>query len=259
MHTISGTIDRMGIYNIRIDFTGVRFGKLVVLRKAPNRGRRTVWTCLCDCGVEKDIGTDALRQGNAVSCGCWKLAVLAKRSITHGQTMGERRTPEYNAWNKAKARCGNPNNKKYPDYGERGISVCHEWKSDFMAFLNHIGPRPSPLHSIDRIDNSKNYEPGNVRWATAAEQAKNRRSTIRVDWLGQNLCLKDVAKQENVYYPMLVYHFHQGMPLSDCISLLKSKAYGTRATKGTSKNAVVLAPQVAGKTSVLLPVETEAP
>lgn len=88
---------------------------------------------------------------------------------------GMSRTPENNAWRAAKYRCTNPNAKHYADYGGRGISMCDEWTTSFEAFFDHIGPRPSSQHSLDRIDVNGDYEPGNVRWATAHEQNLNRR------------------------------------------------------------------------------------
>lgn len=88
------------------------------------------------------------------------------------------RTPEHRAWRKARDRCCNPSDRNYPDYGGRGLSMCQEWRDSFLAFYHHIGPRPSPDHSLDRIDNDRGYEPGNVRWATRAQQARNRRATL---------------------------------------------------------------------------------
>jgi hypothetical protein len=87
-------------------------------------------------------------------------------TITHRH----RKTPEYEIWKAIKGRCLNPTHKQYDDYGGRGISICEEWRSDFMAFLSAVGYRPSPSVSLDRIDNDKGYEPGNVRWTTALEQ-----------------------------------------------------------------------------------------
>ena len=84
-------------------------------------------------------------------------------------------SPEYKAWSSMKTRCGNPNNNRWKYYGGRGISVCNEWVNNFSAFFDHIGPRPSPVHSIDRINNDGDYEPGNVKWSTPSEQARNRR------------------------------------------------------------------------------------
>ncbi|MET8113722.1 hypothetical protein [Streptomyces prasinus] len=76
-------------------------------------------------------------------------------------------------------RCENPNNHAYARYGGRGISVHPEWRANFGAFLRDVGRRPSPDLSLDRIDNDGNYEPGNVRWATAKQQANNRRPLRR--------------------------------------------------------------------------------
>lgn len=82
-----------------------------------------------------------------------------------------------------KSRCHNPKNHAYKWYGGRGITVCAEWRQSLAAFAAHVGPRPSPEHSIDRIDNSKGYEPGNVRWATVQAQKANR-SVVRLVTIG---------------------------------------------------------------------------
>jgi hypothetical protein len=89
---------------------------------------------------------------------------------THGMSS----TPEYFAWAAMLSRCHNPANPRYDDYGGRGITVCDRWRADFAAFLADVGRRPSPAHSLDRIDNDRGYEPGNCRWATAYVQARNR-------------------------------------------------------------------------------------
>jgi len=121
---------------------------------------------------------------------------------SHGLTKsGEKPPPEYIAWQRMKDRCLNKNCPDYHRYGGRGIKVFSGWVNDPVAFINYVGPRPSPKHSIDRIDNNLGYEPGNVRWATMREQSRNQRSTKLNDWdilfikhwIGEGFTQKDVA------------------------------------------------------------------
>jgi hypothetical protein len=86
-------------------------------------------------------------------------------------------------------RCGNPRHPSYPNYGGRGITVCDRWLASFEAFLQDLGPRPSSRHSLDRIDNDGNYEPGNCRWATTSLQNRNSRQNVRISYLGRTLTL----------------------------------------------------------------------
>lgn len=163
-----------------IDRTGDRVGRLAVVCRGDDKitgsGKSYVrWLCRCDCGAEVLVMSGHLNESNTTSCGCALRDVLVERNTTHGATG----TPEHEIWRGMKERCENPNTKQFCDYGGRGISICDRW-GDFAAFIQDMGPRPSPLHSIDRIDTNGNYEPGNCRWATDKEQSLNKRNNILV-------------------------------------------------------------------------------
>lgn len=164
---------------------GARFGRLVVLRRESLIcGSR--WLVLCDCGASKSVAQRSLRSGSVKSCGCLRREKLIQRNATHGRTD----TPLYLVWGTMFNRCYRPSHKGYKNYGGRGITVCDRWKS-FENFLADMGERPSPTHSLDRIDPNGNYEPGNVRWSTKQEQCRNKRNnrTLVID--GVSKCIAD--------------------------------------------------------------------
>lgn len=130
-----------------------------------------------DSSAHADVGSTQSRTGKFVSTLSGpeqgpKRKMWTRSGVTaNGQKNG---TAEYRAWIMLRQRCHNPRARKFPDYGGRGIRVCERWM-DFAAFLADMGPKPSPAHSIDRVNNDGNYEPGNCRWATPKEQSNNRR------------------------------------------------------------------------------------
>lgn len=120
-------------------------------------------------------------------------------------------TPEHVAWVHAKQRCNNPNNSDYQNYGARGITMAPEWESNFTAFLAEVGPRPTPAHSLDRIECNRGYEPGNVRWATLDEQAANRRWCLLVEWQGRKVTPAELARETGVPYMTLKKRLERGL------------------------------------------------
>jgi hypothetical protein len=165
----------------RIELSGQTFGRLLVLPKTETRGDRLYWFCRCKCGAEKFIKAADLKRGTIVSCGCRMRETIAERirlNTTHGQAANGG-TSTFHSWNHMKARCTNPNNPAYKDYGGRGITVCHRWLASFENFYADMGDCP-PGKSIERIDNSKGYWPGNCKWGTKKEQSLNRRPKSKV-------------------------------------------------------------------------------
>ena len=191
------------------DLTGRQFGRLAVVSRAPTNGRRDAyWNCICDCGTRVEVKAGSLTYGSSQSCGCLRLERAVATNTRHGQSS----TKEYRAWQAMRGRCENRNNKKFAIYGGRGIAVCEAWKASFEAFFADVGPCPTPQHSLDRYpDNNGNYEPGNVRWATAQEQGVNRRATNTVLIGGRDFHVIEVCRLFRVEVFRVVRRLKQGL------------------------------------------------
>src|ERR1700740_3760518 len=140
-----------------VDFSGKRFGRWNVTSEYKYIGRNRYYLCACECGSRKWVRVNHISSEDTQSCGC----LQRELATTHGMS---RTSPEYLAWDGAIQRCTNPNHPGYKHYGGRGIVMCEEWMNDFTLFFQSLGSRPSLLHSLDRINNEGNYEPGNCRW-----------------------------------------------------------------------------------------------
>lgn len=181
------------------DLTGHVFGRLCVVRLAPpgrqGKRNRVRWVCRCDCGTEKVVFAEYMKAGRVVSCGC--RGVECRR---FGGGSKRSHLPEVQRtrgiWRNISDRCHNPQSTNYPGYGGRGIAVCDRWRASFDDFLEDVGVPPSIDHSLDRYpDQNGNYEPGNVRWATTAEQARNKRNNRNLTHDGRTQCLEDWSRE----------------------------------------------------------------
>jgi hypothetical protein len=177
------------------DLTGARFEKLFVEARAENRGGNVAWHCLCDCGNRCIRASTTLQIGASKSCGCNKKEKNAGHfKRTHGSLSGPH-AREYGIWGALKQRTGNPKAHAYERYGGAGIKLHPQWVDSFESFLAHIGPAPSGRHSIDRIDGSLGYVPGNIRWATPETQNTNRRNVRLVAINGVEKPLPDWCRE----------------------------------------------------------------
>lgn len=192
--------------------SGQKFGMLTLVNLTRNKGREA-WFCQCDCGNSHAVPACTLVSGNTTSCGCKRNARIGNLNRTHSMA----RTPEYSAWNRMKRRCQNESCPDYPQYGARGITVCDEWINSFEAFYAHVGPKPKG-YSIDRIDNSKGYCHGNVRWATPLEQARNTRSNKYITAFGRTQCLAKWAAESGLCAETIAHRMGRGLSPEVAIS-----------------------------------------
>lgn len=174
---------------------GTKFNRLLVVADSGRRnGNMTIYKCLCDCGNFAYVDKYKLRNGHSKSCGCFKSENLSVIKSTHGWS----KTSEYKTWVEIRQRCYNKNIGAYKDYGGRGITVCDRWLESFPNFISDMKAKPSPKHSIDRIDVNLGYSPENCRWATWEMQQQNKRNTRRFLFNGEVMCLTSIAKILNI-------------------------------------------------------------
>lgn len=175
---------------------GARFGSLVLTGGYEMRHGCRTWAVVCDCGTRKFVNGVALRKGSTTTCG--------PRHFKHRLTHGLSGTRIYHIWSAMRGRCKNSSARDAKYYALKGIRVCDRWASSFDAFLEDMGPLPSPRHTIDRIDPNGNYEPGNCRWATPREQCLNQERTRRVVLHGESVPLVVACERVGLPYSAVI-------------------------------------------------------
>lgn len=191
------------------DLTGKVFGTFTVMNYTGRQKSHLYWNCSCCCGQLHVIRADTIRSGKVKKCKCEEYS----------------RKPEFYIWSSMKQRC-DINNRNFKNYAGRGITVCEEWQESFEAFFAHVGPRPSPKHSIDRIDNNKGYFPGNVRWATITQNARNKRTNRLVVHKGTTNTLIEWAEDCGIPYKTLWQRLSMGWPFEKAIGTAVNHSAG---------------------------------
>ena len=177
------------------DLIGKRFGKLVVLCICDQRqSGHIVAHCICDCGNEKDVMISSLRNGRTKSCGCFRREYVIGKNTTHGLSG----TRLYSIWCDMHKRCEKPSNKRYENYGGRGITVCSDWQTfqPFYDWAMKSGYQPSL--SIDRINVDREYSPKNCRWATSVEQQNNTTRNKYIQFRGKTMTQAQWARETGI-------------------------------------------------------------
>jgi hypothetical protein len=207
-----------------IEMVGKKFGKLTVIERV--NGHASKWLCRCDCGNNKVVFGGNLRRGHTQSCGCKKVPTeeLRARAIRHGHGAPGKHSLTYASWGSMRERCNNSNASGYENYGGRGIKICERWNI-FENFLSDMGERPSPKHTLDRIDPDGNYEPTNCRWATIAEQQRNRRNTQWVEFEGEKVSLGELCEKFGVKYSLVNCRVRRGWPIREALTASRSQGW----------------------------------
>lgn len=200
------------------DLRGERFGRLVVVELVGRTtNRRLVWSAVCDCGNSIEVAGTYLLSGESRSCGCLQRDI-ARRAGDRTRTHSLSRTSTYSIWDSMRARCNNPQRTDYPRYGGRGIKVCERWNTSFDSFLADMGVRP-PGMSLDRFPNQDgNYEPGNCRWATVRQQARNHSGNRLITANGVTRCLIEWSEVTGLRCKTITDRLARGWTADDAIN-----------------------------------------
>jgi len=196
---------------------------LVFYRLTVVRSERQWVLCKCSCGAEKWVWKYDLVAEKTKSCGCLNRETAAESLRETATVHGGWNTPAWNSWHAMKERCLNPHAMGYEKYGGRGIRIHESWVSSFSTFLEYMGNPPTPLHTIDRINIDGHYEPGNVRWATRKEQARNRRNNRMITAFGKTQCMAAWAEETGLSRTTIHYRLLKGWPAEQALRKRKGE------------------------------------
>lgn len=206
-----------------INIVGQKYGRLTVIEYAGKfkDGHMSAWRCKCDCGNEVVVIGRNLKNGNTKSCGC--IAKEINKNCDLFKKHGYSGTKLYAVWKGIIQRCFNKNNKEYKNYGGRGITICREWKNDFVNFYDWaISNGYEEKLTIDRINVNGNYEPSNCRWATTKTQSRNRRNNHYITYRGETKTIKEWSEALNIDYNALLYKInYKKMSLEKIIATME--------------------------------------
>lgn len=197
-----------------IDMTGQVCGRLTVIERSGSTAQGlATWKCQCSCGVIVTVAGGHLRSGASTSCGCAQRDLMRTRQTTHGM----HGTTIYIRWQSMINRCEVPTSTNYIYYGARGIKVCERWHS-FELFYEDMNAGFSDDLQIDRIDSTKNYEPGNCRWATVTEQARNRRSNRAITWKGRTKIIVEWSEETRIPATTILGRLNDGWDIERALT-----------------------------------------
>jgi hypothetical protein len=204
---------------------GKTFRKLTILSTERRQNNTNKYTsvycfCRCECGNEKWVSWSCISGGETAGCGCQRAAENIRR-VTHGLTRNGKSTGLIKTYRMMKVRCYNENHIHYKDYGGRGITVCERWldkKQGFFNFMADMGDKPTPNHTLDRIENDKGYGPDNCRWATQEEQCNNTRVNVWIEYNGERRTIAQWTRHLGFKRPTLKARLRKGWPIEKALT-----------------------------------------
>lgn len=210
-HLIGVKINMLTLLSFRVEYNA-------------SQKKNYIWvTCVCDCGVTKELNAYNYITNKVISCGCHRSKTSSQRILERCITHNKTHSLEYKSYHSMIQRCYNPKCASFPNYGARGIIVCDRWLKSFENFFDDMGERPSKEYSLDRINVEDNYTPENCKWSNFYEQANNRRNTVFITYNSQTKALGHWAKEFNISLDLIRYRLNKKYPINKLF--LKPKKY----------------------------------